>query len=52
MATETTAPLEIRVDGRTLTGAAITYGDISPGHLELFEPGAFGPAVASLPDRS
>ena len=33
---------ELRVAGRTLTGTAIRYGDISPDFRERFEPGAFG----------
>lgn len=33
---------EFRVAGRTLTGRAIVYGDISPTFRERFEPGAFG----------
>lgn len=34
-------PLELRVAGRTLSGPAIRYGDVSTGHRERFEPGAF-----------
>ncbi len=33
--------VEIRADGRTLTGPAVKYGDVSPEHRERFEPGAF-----------
>ena len=33
---------EFRVAGRTLTGAALVYGDISPDFRERFMPGAFG----------
>ena len=33
---------ELRVAGRTLTGTAIRYGDVSPDFRERFEPGAFG----------
>lgn len=33
---------EFRVSGRTLTGAAMVYGDVSPDFRERFEPGAFG----------
>ena len=33
---------EVRIAGRTLTGTAIRYGDISPDFRERFEPGAFG----------
>ena len=32
--------LEIRADGRTLVGAAMRYGDLSPSHRERWEPGA------------
>ena len=34
-------PLEVRAEGRTLTGPALRYGDVSPTHRERFEPGAF-----------
>ena len=33
---------EFRVSGRTLTGAAMRYGDISPDFRERFLPGSFG----------
>ena len=33
--------VELRADGRTLTGPAVRYGDVSPSHRERFEPGAF-----------
>ena len=33
---------EFRVSGRTLTGRALVYGDVSPDFRERFEPGAFG----------
>ena len=33
---------EFRVSGRTLTGAAMVYGDTSPDFNERFLPGAFG----------
>ena len=39
---------EFRVAGRTLTGAAMVYGDVSPDFRERFEPGAFG-EVRSIP---
>ena len=32
---------EVRSAGRTLTGPALRYGDISAGHAERFEAGAF-----------
>ena len=35
--------LEFRVQGRTLTGIALRYGDVSPDYRERFEPGAFAP---------
>ena len=40
--------LEFRVQGRTLSGTALRYGDISPDYAERFEPGAFG-EVRTLP---
>ena len=40
--------LEFRVQGRTLSGTALRYGDISPDFAERFEPGAFG-EVRSIP---
>ena len=39
-----TGPLELRAEGRTLTGPAMRYGDVSPTHRERFEPGAFDAA--------
>ena len=36
-----TGPLEVRAEGRVLTGPAIRYGDVSPSHRERFEAGAF-----------
>lgn len=36
-----TGPLELRAEGRALTGPAMRYGDVSPSHRERFEPGAF-----------
>ena len=33
---------EFRVSGRTLSGAAMIYGDVSPDFRERFLPGAFG----------
>ena len=32
--------LELRAEGRRLTGVVMKYGDISPSHRERFEPGA------------
>ena len=32
--------LELRADGRTLIGAAMRYGDVSPSHRERWEPGS------------
>ena len=40
---------EFRVAGRTLTGRAMTYGDVSPSLGERFLPGAFG-ADIQAPD--
>lgn len=37
---EVRSGLEIRADGRLLTGAAIRYGDVSPSHRERFLPGS------------
>lgn len=37
---ETRSGVELRADGRTLTGAAIRYGDVSPTHRERFRPGS------------
>ena len=37
---------DFRVSGRTLTGAAIRYGDVSPDFRERFEPGALAPIPA------
>ena len=42
MTAERRAGGEVRIAGRTLTGAAMVYGDVSPGFRERFEPGAFG----------
>ncbi len=33
--------VEVRAAGRTLTGPALVYGDVSPTHRERFESGAF-----------
>ena len=33
--------VDFRSEGRKLSGQIIAYGDISPGHRELFLPGAF-----------
>ena len=41
MILEISSPLEIRAEGRLLTGPAIRYGDVSDSHRERFEPGAF-----------
>ena len=40
--------VEFRVSGRTLSGIAMVYGDVSPDHRERFVPGAFG-EVRSIP---
>ena len=42
MEAERRAGGELRVAGRTLSGVAMRYGDISPDFRERFEPGAFG----------
>ena len=43
-APEVRAGGELRVAGRTLTGPALVFGDISPEHRERFLPGSFGPS--------
>ena len=41
MDTERRAALgEIRVEGRTISGVVMKYGDVSPSHRERFEPGS------------
>ena len=40
--------LEFRVQGRTLSGRALVYGDVSPDFNERFLPGAFG-EVRTIP---
>ena len=40
------AGCEFRVAGRTLSGTALRYGDVSPEHRERFLPGAFAPVPA------
>ena len=47
MTAERRAGGELRVAGRTLSGVAMRYGDVSPDFRERFEPGAFG-AVGSV----
>ena len=42
MTPEHRAGCEFRVAGRTLSGVAMRYGDVSPGFRERFVPGAFG----------
>ena len=42
MTPEHRAGCEFRVAGRTLSGTAMRYGDVSPDFRERFEPGAFG----------
>ena len=39
---------EVRVAGRTMTGAAMVYGTVSPDFAERFEPGAFGEVRARM----
>ena len=34
------AGLEVRAEGRNLTGTVLRYGDVSPSHRERFEPGS------------
>lgn len=40
--------VSFRVAGRTLSGRALVYGDVSPDFRERFEPGAFG-EVGTIP---
>ena len=47
-APEVRAGCEFRVAGRTLSGVAMRYGDVSPDFRERFMPGAFG-AVSTIP---
>ena len=37
---------ELRVEGRTLTGRALVYGDVAPQFRERFVPGALAPVPA------
>ena len=48
MTPEHRAGCEFRVSGRTLSGVAMRYGDVSPDFRERFLPGAFG-EVRSIP---
>lgn len=41
--------VEFRVAGRTLSGVAMRYGDISPDFRERFQPGAFGEVPIVIP---
>ena len=41
-----TAAVELRVEGRRLTGTVMNYGEISPSHRERFEPGSLRMAEA------
>ena len=40
---ERRAAVEIRVEGRRLTGVLMRYGDVSKSHRERFAPAACGP---------
>ena len=46
--TDRRAGVSFRVAGRTLSGTALRYGDVSPDFRERFEPGAFG-EVTEIP---
>ena len=46
MLERSTSGVELRAEGRRLTGPAMVYGDVSPSHRERFESGAF-----DLPDN-
>ena len=39
---------ELRAEGRRLSGVAMPYNTISPGHRELFRPGAFAGRLADV----
>ena len=41
-----TAAVELRVEGRRLTGTVMHYGEVSPSHRERFEPGSLRMAEA------
>ena len=41
---------ELRVEGRTLSGTVMRYGEVSPSHRERFEPGAFRMAESVVLD--
>ena len=43
MTLERHPPLEVRLEGRTLSGAAIYYGEVARDRREMFEAGAFAP---------
>ena len=49
-----TRHVELRAEGRRLSGTVLTYGDVSPSHRERFEPGSVnvpGPVVLNLRHR-
>ena len=48
-APEHRAGTEFRIAGRTLSGRAMLYGDVSPSFRERFTPGAFGTVPATIP---
>lgn len=39
---------ELRAEGRTLLGTAMPYNVVSPGHRELFRPGAFAGQISDV----
>lgn len=43
------AALEIRSDGRTISGPVVRYGDVAPSFREMFEPEAFASVADPLP---
>ena len=49
MTPEHRAGCEFRVAGRTLSGVAMRFGDVSPDFRERFVPGAFGTVPATIP---
>ena len=48
MTPEHRAGVEFRVAGRTLSGVAMRYGDVSPDFKERFLPGAFGTVPGTI----